>query len=322
MNENGLPENQHRSADEFPLRKETDAAYSETNEKAGEVEINMKDFLFVFLRCLWLMAIVGLVVSIALFAALSLVHVDEFTAEGRLLVKRDSASKSKLESSDITIANNLIEDFKIMVQSPRVQAPVLENHPELTKETLGKMLKVSDDSKSHFIYVDVTSRDPVLARQLVEELMQSVCTVVNDELYEEYVEISSTATVQVKYIEIYDTIIETPQKPSNPVSKIKVLAVAFGSALVVYAVYFVLFLMDDKINDSDDVRKYLGINVLGHIPDADSTHKKKGYGYGYGYYTYYSYGHHSDDAQGRHRHRSKKNDASDHNDPKKEGSEQ
>ena len=70
-----------------------------------------------------------------------------------------------------------------------------------------------------------------------------------------------------------------PTSPSNPVSKLRVLIAAMVGAVLVYVVFFVLFLLDDKINSADDVRKYLEISVLGEIPNRrDVSRRKKKYG--------------------------------------------
>ena len=77
-----------------------------------------------------------------------------------------------------------------------------------------------------------------------------------------------------------------PEAPSNPVSMIKIAAVAFVFAVLVYAIYFLLFIFDDKVNNSKDVEQYLGLTVLGAIPDKSSiSSRRKKYGYGYGYYS-------------------------------------
>ena len=60
-----------------------------------------------------------------------------------------------------------------------------------------------------------------------------------------------------------------------------VLLVAFMFAMVVYAIYLIRFLMDDKINTPEDVEKYLGLSLLGQIPNKYDTGKRKKY-YAYG----------------------------------------
>ena len=88
------------------------------------------------------------------------------------------------------------------------------------------------------------------------------------------------------YARPYEETVEVPQTPSNPISKLAILLAALIGAAAVYGVFFVLHLLDDKINDADDVQNILGISVLGEIPNERdvSTHKKR-----YGSYYYRRY---------------------------------
>ena len=246
-------------------------------EKRKEIEISLKDFWEILRRCWWLMLIVAMIVAAALYGFLSITHKDEYTAHGRLLVLRETESGKQMQSSDVTLSKNLLDDFIIMVKTERVLDKVSAKHDGLTTDQLKRMISVSNDSNTHFIDVAVTSADPALAQELSGEILQAMSVTVNEELFEE------------RFIDAYDQTIKLPEKPSNPISKVKVLAVALGAALVIYAIYFVLFLLDDKINDAEDVKKYLGISILGQIPDMTGNHKKKGYGYYY-YYRYTSDG--------------------------------
>ena len=48
-------------------------------------------------------------------------------------------------------------------------------------------------------------------------------------------------------------------------------------------IFFVISLLDDGIKSDDDVERYLGLSVLGRIPDTNAPHSKKYGYYGYGY---------------------------------------
>ena len=80
----------------------------------------------------------------------------------------------------------------------------------------------------------------------------------------------------------------TPTAASNPISMFRIVLVALIAAIAVYGIFFVIYLLDDKISTADDVEKYLGVNILGMIPNRyDAQRKKKGKS-GY-YYSYTAY---------------------------------
>ena len=53
-----------------------------------------------------------------------------------------------------------------------------------------------------------------------------------------------------------------------------VLAMGMAVALLVYGIYFVRYLLDDKINQPEDVEKYLGVSVLGVIPNSEDSKRR------------------------------------------------
>ena len=53
----------------------------------------------------------------------------------------------------------------------------------------------------------------------------------------------------------------------------------------VYIAFLILFLFDNYIHSEEDIERYLGVSVIGDIPDADAPKKKSKYKYrSYRYY--------------------------------------
>ena len=68
-------------------------------------------------------------------------------------------------------------------------------------------------------------------------------------------------------------------KPCNTVGLTKYAITGIAAAVVVYAVYLVAFMLDDRIKTEEDVVKYLGLSVLGDIPNgSDTKHRSAKYG--------------------------------------------
>ena len=51
--------------------------------------------------------------------------------------------------------------------------------------------------------------------------------------------------------------------------------------MIVYSAYLIAFILDDKIKTEDDVAKYLGLSVLGEIPNSKNAKKNRGKYQGY-----------------------------------------
>lgn len=84
----------------------------------------------------------------------------------------------------------------------------------------------------------------------------------------------------VKQINISEYGNVDPNPCNRPVNS-RHLVVGAVAAAVVYLIFFVISLLDDGIRSDDDVERYLGLSVLGRIPDTNAPHSGK-----YGYYGY------------------------------------
>lgn len=74
-------------------------------------------------------------------------------------------------------------------------------------------------------------------------------------------------------------------KPCNTTSMTTYMLVGMIAAVLVYSIYLIIYLLDDRIRTEEDIERYLGLSVLGDIPNADD---KKSHQYGY----YKAYGSH------------------------------
>jgi hypothetical protein len=61
------------------------------------------------------------------------------------------------------------------------------------------------------------------------------------------------------------------------------------TAVVVFGIYVVVYILDDKIKTADDVEKYLGLTVLGLIPNSNAELDPRSRKYKYGKYKYQQY---------------------------------
>ena len=262
--------------------------------KKREIELNIKDLFAVFLRCWWVMLLVGAIVGAGLYLALYLTHTDEYTATASVYVMREALPGtilylSCLDSYRISKDTELIKwgadfanikaDVLKLPTTRKVLGLVLKDikdEDEISESDytkLQKMLTTKSEEDEHLVYISVTENNPETAMMLADLVAEHTCEVINNFLFS-----------NEQYVKMLDYAIE-PQKPSNPISKLMILLVAVGSMLIVYLVSFVIFLADDKINDPDDVQNYLHVSTLGQIPNRRETGKRRKK-YGEYYYAY------------------------------------
>ncbi len=232
--------------------------------KEYETDIKLSDLLDVFKQCWWLMALTGLILCVTVFIGLTVTHEDAFTAETTIYVLKGT-DESSVSTSDISIANYLINDFMQLVYSnDNVLEPVLKkNNPTglLTTEDLAKMIQVSQLNNTRLLTLTVTTENASTSRDIANDVAKIACEYFN---YRQNADIANVVDKAV-----------APDEPSNPISALTVLLIALVGAVVVYAVYLLLYILDDKINGEEDVQKILGMNVLGYIPNREEVSKNK-----------------------------------------------
>lgn len=248
-------------------------------EQTKETEIRLQDLWLVFKRCWWLMLIVLVAVSILAYTFLSLTHEDEYTANVSIYVmntpdKSEGGANGNFSTTQISMAMYLIKDCLELGKSyDQILQPVmisqnLEGVVDI--EELEKMYTITKANDAHVLYLTVTSASAERSRDIVNAFADQTCTYFNKVYDQELLSVVDYA--------------QTPEKPSNPISMMMILLVGLVCAFVIYGIYFIRFIMDDKINNSDDVEKYLGLSMLGVIPNKyDSGRKKSKSGYYYSY---------------------------------------
>lgn len=122
-------------------------------------------------------------------------------------------------------------------------------------------VSVATQEGTHFMTVSVTNANPeyaqVLANTLADEMSDRVVTVMNMEK---------------------PSIVEKALEPAAPVSPNLMKNILIGGLVgfvLAAAVIILLYFMDDTIKNEEDVRKYLGINVLAALPDTRESRQRR-----------------------------------------------
>lgn len=254
----------------------------EEQEKNSTFEISLRDLWQILVRCWWIMLAAAVVLAGATYVFLRVTHKDAYTAKAGIWVMREK-TQSITQTSDVSIANNIINDVVRVTETTDVLDAVrAATGTDRTNAQIRSMLRVSSvgnsaDETSHVVDLQVTAPTPEEAYALVQAIMVETCNKINNDLFD-----------GETYTKPFDKVTQ-PTAPSNPISLTRVLLVGLIGAVLVYGVFFVLHILDDKINSAEDVDRRLGISVLGEIPNANDALRRRKYG---GYY-YASYAAHA-----------------------------
>lgn len=198
-------------------------------------------------------AIVSAVVSIYFISPV-------YQATTTIIVRQNNKSDDELSISDVNLGRGLLYTYAEMAKS----VTVIDNTKKVLElESLdNKSITVSPVKDTQILKVTVQNTDKQLAMNIADTLVE--------EFTKEVIRITKTDNVAV---------VDYAKLPVNPIKPNKVMNILIAGILGEMIVVFVVFLkeyMDKTIKSEKDIEKYIGIPVIGIVPNF--AQGGKGYG--------------------------------------------
>lgn len=237
------------------------------NQKVYLKTITLKDLWGLFVQRLWAILLAACVCGGGAFFLNRMLFVPQYSSTATLYILRqaDGATASDA-NSDFSLALKVVNDCTYLLKSHTVLDEVIDSLAlDLKYEDLYDAISTANPEDTRILEVTVKADTPENAKKIVDE----ICTVGSKRIEE------AMGFPQVNLYEL-GTI---EKKPCNRVRLLTFAGVGVVAAVVLYTIFLILFILDDRIKTDEDVERFLGLSILGSIPNADS--KKSGK---YGYY--------------------------------------
>lgn len=241
--------------------------------KNEEKVISIADLFRILLKRLWIILLVALIVGGACYGHFKATYREQFTSTSSLFVSHPESGLSASSTTHYYEATvNAVADCAEIMTSRKVLKPIIE---ELSLDeygigygTLKSMISMKSGEGPHFIEVAVTTQDAYLSKIIIDKLCETGARTI-----EEYIEFATAKVVDEGTFN---------PTPSNSVSISIPIAVGVVAALIVFGIFVLLAMSDDRLNTEDDIRAKLGLSILGTIPYISGEKNVKTYGYGGG----------------------------------------
>lgn len=235
--------------------------------------VTLKDLWSIFTRRLWIMALAAFVVVGGMFLLNRLTFVPEYKSTATLYILRQNQSTSmnndSYSSDDFSLALKVVSDCDYLLKSHSVLDEVIDELDlTISYGELSRSVSTSNPDSTRILEVTVVSSSPEQAKRIVD----SVCRIGTEKIAE------AMGFNQVNLFELG----VLDNKPCNTTGMTTYLLAGIIVAVLVYTSFLVIFLLDDRIRTESDIEQYLGLSILGTIPNADDTQKGK-YGYASSY---------------------------------------
>lgn len=195
----------------------------------------------------------------------------EYNSTATLYILKQNVSEDYVYSqSDFSFSLNLVDDCTYMVKSHEILDPVIkELGLDMTYRQLYNRISTTNPTKTRFLEVSVKTDAPEKSQAVINLICEKASRNMVDEIGIDQVRVYSPGTLETN--------------PSNSVSFVKYLLVGAAASLCVYGVFVFLFIMDDKIKNAEDVKKYLELSVLAEVPNFEGGSKRAKYKRYYAY---------------------------------------
>ena len=173
-----------------------------------------------------------------------------------------ASNNSVVNLTDLQIGAQLTADYQELILSRPLLEDVIENL-ELTNgegepmstAALSRMITITNTDDTRILKVTVTSPDPQESADIANELIDQAC-------------IYLPQIMETEEPNLVEEAIPPTQKSSPSTARNVVLGGLLGACLAC-GVLVLRYLMNDTFVTPDDVVKYLGVQPLAVIPEAD-----------------------------------------------------
>jgi capsular polysaccharide biosynthesis protein len=232
-----------------------------------EDEIDLMELFFEILNHWKVVLLSAILVGVIAFVYSKFLLTPQYESTSQLYVLSKSTSITSL--ADIQMGSNLTNDYIVVVNGRPIVDQVIDNLGlDMDYEKMVSKISLNNPSDSRILEITVTDSDPLLAKQIADEMAEVASAFIAEKMDQD-----PPSIIQYGYSD--------GAKVSPSVGRNTLLGILIG-AFVAIAVVVVVYLLNDTIMSQEDVEKKLGLNLLSAIPleeneeESNSKPNKKG----------------------------------------------
>ena len=233
------------------------------NSRDEEEEIDLIEILFALRKRIVLILVLGIIFAAGAFGITRFFITPTYTSTAQILVLTKETTIASL--ADLQIGSQLTNDYTVLIQSRPVLQEVVDNLDlDMTYRDLRKLLTITNPSSTRILQLTIEATDPVLAKQIVDEVSTVSSAYIADRM-----EVTPPKIIEDG---------EIPESKSSPNTMRNVALGLLIGMLLGAAIAVIEQLLNDTIVSDEDIEKYLGLVVLANIPNkdqADTSRTKK-----------------------------------------------
>lgn len=223
-----------------------------------EIEIDLKEIWFGIWKKKWQIIFVAIICAAIGFGYATFIQKAVYESDTEIYVlNKSQAQNGSIDANALNAASSLTKDYQYIITSePILQGTIDELSLPMTTDELAAKISVSSYTDTRIIKIAVTDTVPETAKKIADK-------------------VRSLSAEKIKTIMDVDSV-NTINDATQPVvinkkgMKYGVLGFAVG-LFIMLAIVVIRNILDDTIKSQEDIEKYLGLSVLGLIPDEKTA---------------------------------------------------
>lgn len=227
--------------------------------------ITLKDFFTLFYTRIWLLILVPAVCMGIVYAQQHFFFEPEYKSTATLyILKQENGAGYNYTDSDFSLALDVVNDCTYILKSNVVLDQVISSlNLDMSYDELYDCIETENPSDTRILEVSATTHSASLSKKIADE----VCVIGMKEIAD---------AMGFEQVNLYAKGIE-PSQPSNKWGMAGYLLIGIIAAVATYSIILIIYVLDDCIRTKDDIEAYLGVSILGEIPNFNDENKQYGY---------------------------------------------
>ena len=254
----------------------------EKKSNSGRV-LSAKDLWKIFAQRWWIIIAAALIVIAAMFTVIKITFVPKYTSMATIYIMKEEGNMTSAEKvNEYNLAIRVIYDYDYMLKSKTVLNAVRQelngviDDPVLSSyASLRNAMTITNPTDTRILEISIESDSAENSKIIVD----TICKIGMDKIAQ-----AMDGEGQATLFEVGGL----SKNPSNVTGFFTYLVVGVAAAILVYIVFIMVHVFDDRIKSNEEIEEYFSLSILGDIPDASESVGKRYRRYGrYGAYQIY-----------------------------------
>lgn len=222
--------------------------------------MELKKYFQIIMKRLWIIIILPLIAAATSALFSFFVLEPEYESDTTLYIMNsiNSQQGQKINLDELVAGQYLVKDYRELMKSRSILTTVISelDLKGLSYDSLAGRISVNSKNDTRLIEIKVDFNDPAKAADIANKLASVFIR-------------KATELMNIENISVVDFAVK-PSAPAGPKHAANIAAAFLAGIIAAIAAVFLADYLDNTIKTTEDVEKYLGLNVLSVIPVLDT----------------------------------------------------